>query len=256
MVVQGVVATNFIASSRALKEALNSANLLKSLPVNVVIQGERGTGKTVLATYISNKATIIDADEILGSIEMLENGSEIILKNIDKISNTHLLNQFIEQKELRIIATSTTKELHAKLKEIFAVDIYIPPFVERIEDVQEIVERLKKEASLFFAKDFSALAIDIKSIDVSENIYSIRRSVYLQCLLGDSSDIDIAYMMERYLEPKIGSGDDYRKFLYLYEVPLLKMGQRRFKSQLKMSQMFGLNRNTLRKKLEDNGEYL
>jgi len=37
------------------------------------------------------------------------------------------------------------------------------------------------------------------------------------------------------------------KFLHLYEVPIIKAGLQRFKSQLQLSEKLGLNRNTLRK---------
>jgi len=63
-------------------------------------------------------------------------------------------------------------------------------------------------------------------------------------------------IIENYLQDKIGSNSDYRKFLYLYEVPLLKSGLKKFKSQLQLSDRLGLNRNTLRKKIADNKEYL
>ena len=63
-------------------------------------------------------------------------------------------------------------------------------------------------------------------------------------------------IIEKYLLNKIGSNSDYRNFLYLYEVPLIKAGLTKFKSQLKLSDKLGLNRNTLRKKIAENKAYL
>jgi DNA-binding protein Fis len=63
-------------------------------------------------------------------------------------------------------------------------------------------------------------------------------------------------IMENYLAPKLGSNSDYRKFLYLYETPIIRAGLKKFKSQLQLSDRLGLNRNTLRKKIADNKEYL
>ena len=52
-VTAGVVAHNsYIAKSRASLEALKSADLLKSLSLNVLITGEIGVGKRSLAKYI------------------------------------------------------------------------------------------------------------------------------------------------------------------------------------------------------------
>ena len=58
--------------------------------------------------------------------------------------------------------------------------------------------------------------------------------------------------MENFLIEKIGSNNDYRNFLHLYEVPLIQAGIKRFKSQLQLSERLGLNRNTLRKKIAEN----
>ena len=62
-------------------------------------------------------------------------------------------------------------------------------------------------------------------------------------------------IMEHYLEVKLGSNNDYRAFLHLYEVPLIRAGIKRFKSQLQLAERLGLNRNTLRKKIADHAEY-
>jgi len=53
------------------------------------------------------------------------------------------------------------------------------------------------------------------------------------------------YLRKRLVQTK----NDYRKNLYLYEVPLIKAGMAKFKSQLRISEEFGINRNTLRKKI-------
>jgi DNA-binding protein Fis len=41
----------------------------------------------------------------------------------------------------------------------------------------------------------------------------------------------------------------------LYEVPLIRAGIKRFKSQLQLADKLGLNRNTLRKKIADHSDY-
>ncbi|MBV5320241.1 MAG: Fis family transcriptional regulator, partial [Sulfuricurvum sp.] len=66
---------------------------------------------------------------------------------------------------------------------------------------------------------------------------------------------DLMEIMEHYLEGKLGSNNDYRTFLHLYEVPLIRSGIKRFKSQLQLSERLGLNRNTLRKKIADHSDY-
>jgi DNA-binding protein Fis len=61
---------------------------------------------------------------------------------------------------------------------------------------------------------------------------------------------------ELYVEDKIGGINDYRDLLYLYEVPLLRAELNKFKSQLQVAKHMGLNRNTLRKKIQELEEYL
>jgi len=75
-------------------------------------------------------------------------------------------------------------------------------------------------------------------------------------LLEDISDKELMNIIENFLYEKLGSNSDYRNFLYIYEVPLIKAGLKKFKSQLQLSDKLGLNRNTLRKKITENKHYL
>ena len=78
----------------------------------------------------------------------------------------------------------------------------------------------------------------------------------IHCLLSDIQDFELMHIIENYLATKLGSNSDYKNFLYLYEVPLIKSGLSKFKSQLQLADKLGLNRNTLRKKIADNKKYL
>lgn len=62
-------------------------------------------------------------------------------------------------------------------------------------------------------------------------------------------------IMEHYMIDKLGTNNDYRAFLHLYEVPLIRAGIKRFKSQLQLADKLGLNRNTLRKKIAEHSDY-
>jgi len=75
-------------------------------------------------------------------------------------------------------------------------------------------------------------------------------------LLQNVKEVELMDIMQNYLHDKLGSNSDYRSFLHLYEAPLIKAGLSRFKSQLQLSDKLGLNRNTLRKKIAENKEYL
>ena len=75
-------------------------------------------------------------------------------------------------------------------------------------------------------------------------------------LLQDIKESELMDIIQNYLTDKLGSNNDYKNFLHLYEVPLIKSGLNRFKSQLQLSDKLGLNRNTLRKKIAENSDYL
>ncbi len=62
---------------------------------------------------------------------------------------------------------------------------------------------------------------------------------------------EILTMMEHFLSERIGGRNDYRDLLYLFDVPMIRSGYKKFGSQLSISEKFGLNRNTLRKKIND-----
>ncbi|HIP61765.1 MAG TPA: Fis family transcriptional regulator, partial [Sulfurovum sp.] len=55
----------------------------------------------------------------------------------------------------------------------------------------------------------------------------------------------------QYLSKHIDGNNAYRDYLGIYERPLIRAGLKKFKSQLKLSSILGLNRNTLRKKIHE-----
>jgi len=254
-VVQVVVVTNFITASEASSQAFKTATLLKTLTVNALIMGEVGVGKKCLASFILPEASIVDAsnfDELLGS---LESCSEIIITNIENSPNIKRLIQTIKDKHVRVIATSKHSFSNEFIDEIFSVKFDIPSLKDRTEDVNMLIELFEKDASLLFGGE-QTLNREKFQADLSQNAKSLKRQVMINYLLQDIQDNELMDIIQNYLHDKLGSNSDYRNFLYLYEVPLIKSGLKKFKSQLQLSDRLGLNRNTLRKKIADNKKYL
>ncbi len=247
-----VAVANFIAYSRASKEALKSANILKSLNINVLIEGPKGSGKETLARYISPEASIIKKD--LNEIDKIsEKSSDIIILNIDQCKNLHFLDSI--SKKSKIIATSNQTTKSEIIDRIFPIKIYLPPLSERKEDILPLAKKFLQEAQEVFSEE---IEMDLTSVefDLSENGDSIKKSIFFNYFIKNIEDNQIMECIEKFLFDKIGTKNDYKEFLYLYELPLIKAGFKKFKSQLKMAQMFGLNRNTLRKKIKDYEEKL
>jgi len=243
--------TNYIAKSRASIEALKSANLLKSVTINALILGERGVGKETLARHILS-APVVDAAFFNELLTLIETNSSVIVKNFHKITNFKKLKIALDTHKTRMIATLSSPLSESLMDEFFSLKITIPPLREREEDVLPLIEKFALEAAEMFGEANDKL-FECKDItpDLRHNCYSLRRSVYNAYLMSSFGEKEILSMMEQFLSQRIGGRNDYRDLLYLFDVPLIKSGHEKFGSQLAMSEKFGLNRNTLRKKIND-----
>lgn len=254
-VVQGVAVTNFIATSGASLEALKTANLLKGLPINAFIFGQSGTGKKSLARYILPNATLIDASHYEELEGALSSHKSLIISNFDKIPNYDNFQALVDKYEVRIIAMASSVFNSEIIDQFFGIKVSLPPLIERPEDVKVLADNFLKEAKELLGVE-NDIKIDVSRIDLRHNAHSIRRHVYMQVQLQDINESELMSIMEMYLKKYLGGNSDYRNFLYLYEAPLINAGLEKFKTQLQLSDKLGLNRNTLRKKIAENKEYL
>jgi len=247
--------TNFVANSRASQEALKSANLLKSLKINAIILGDVGVGKLTLAKFILPKATVVDGNNSNELYKAIESNHTLIIKNFTDITNFSKVKSEVEKNGVRIIATASRDSIAETVyDDFFSLKITIPPLSQRLEDVELLANKFLQEVcELFGDKEIS---ISFENLDLSKNCYSLRRSVYLKYLIESFDESDVMKIMESFLSKKIGGKNDYRENLHLYDVPIIRSGFKKFGSQLKMSEKFGLNRNTLRRKItEYKGRY-
>lgn len=243
--------TNFLTASQASKEAYKTANLLKSLNVNALIGGEHGTGKLSLARYILPDAAIYSATDFEAIVSAASSSKQLIITNIETSPNLKKVFEVLKDHAIRLVATSSSDALMHQGDDYFSIKVMLPPLRERLEDVEMLQQVFIKEAQSIFGRTRS---FDYHSFepDVSQNAYSLRRQVMLHYLLDDISETELMQIIEAFLGDKLGSNNDYRDFLHLYEVPLIRAGMKRFKSQLQLSERLGLNRNTLRKKIAEN----
>ena len=248
-------ATSFITASDASSQAFKTATLLKTLSVNSLITGELGVGKKSLARYILPDAPVIDASEFDELLIALESLQEVIISNLENSPNVTRIIEAINANEVRVVATSKNSFVDEKIDDLFSLKFDIPPLSDREEDVEFLVEKFTKEASLLFGSE-GEFHFENFIPDLSKNANSLRRQVMISYLLQNVKEVELMDIMQNYLHDKLGSNSDYRSFLHLYEAPLIKAGLSRFKSQLQLSDKLGLNRNTLRKKIAENKEYL
>jgi DNA-binding NtrC family response regulator len=255
IVAVAVVATSFITASDASKEAFKTATLLKTLSVNALITGEVGVAKKSLASYILPNAPVLDASKFEELLVLLESTLQIIITNLEKSPNIKRTFDLIKEKKIRVIATATDSFYHKDIDDFFSIKFRVPPLKDRLEDVALLVEQFKSEAFLLFGDD-KKINIEKFIPNLSQNASSLRRQVMINYLLQDIKDNELMDIIQNYVSSKLGTNSDYKNLLYLYEVPLIKAGLIKFKSQLKLSDKLGLNRNTLRKKIADNQQYL
>jgi DNA-binding NtrC family response regulator len=248
--------TSFIAESKSLKEVLKSALLLKNLNINVLISGESGVGKSTLANMIVPDATILTKDNITDIKSIFDSSTTIIIENIDEFDFTKL-DSFISNSSARVVATTTKSISSEHSDKIFGIKIYIPPLKEREDDILPLANKFLEDAksSLHSVVDVVIDKDRLKS-KISLNCHSLKKYIYSLLIFNDISDDEIMGFFELYVEDKIGGINDYRDLLYLYEVPLLRAELNKFKSQLQVAKHMGLNRNTLRKKIQELEEYL
>ena len=245
--------TSFITSSDASMQAFKTATLLKTLSVNALIYGEHGVGKKTLSKYILPNSLIIDAKEHNELLIALDSAKEIIILGLDNSLNLNMILQKIKFNSVRVVATST--KLLQDIDDIFTLTLNLPPLKDRQEDIKPLIAKFEQEALELFNTNKEHKFKNFIP-DLSQNAISSRRQVIITHLLQDINDNEIISMLQDYLYDRLGSNSDYRKFLYLYEVPLIKAGLLKYKSQLKLSDKLGLNRNTLRKKIAEHKEYL
>lgn len=253
--VQAVAVTSFLASSAASLEALKTANLLKGLPVNAFIFGENGTGKKSLARYILPNAPIVDAVMYDELEDALRSNTTLIISNFDKIPNFDNFQLLVDKYAVRIMALATSVFNSEVIEQFFGIKVSLPPLRERMEDVAMLAKNFLHEAKSVLDVE-SEIEIDVSRIDLGHNAHSIRRYVYMQVQLQDINEAELMEIMERFLLSRLGGNSDYRNFLYIYEAPLINAGLERFRTQLQLADRLGLNRNTLRKKIAENKEYL
>lgn len=248
-------ATDFVTISHAAKEAFKTATLLRSLKVNALVRGEEGVGKKTLARYILPQAPVVSGRNYEELLSVLQSEIEIIITDIDYVANMKVLKQEAQKNGVRVVATASVSFLNESNEEFFGIDFIIPPLRERIEDAKVLSRQFLNEVESVLGEK---VVIDTENLemDLSKNAVSLKRQMLVMAILQDIGEKDIMRLLYDYLYDKLGSGDDYKKFLYLYEVPLIKAGLKRFKSQLQLSDKLGLNRNTLRKKILQNKEYI
>ena len=237
----------FLSNSTQIKNIIKGLTLSKSLFVSILIVGEPHTGKKTLIKSLFGEQKFIDGRDIKEVNRALENSKEVIIYNFDAIDNIENLN--FENK--RVIAIANRVQNSSIIDRKFAFIYRVPPLRDRKEDIKLLAD--------YFINDIRDELMIEDSIDISipddinldKNIKSLRAFIYNRLILNSLSRDDIESILYEYLYKNLQGNNAYRENIGLFEKPLIEAGLKRYKSQLRLSSILGLNRNTLRKKINE-----
>ncbi len=235
----------FLSSSPQIAKITKALSLTRSLFVSSLLVGEEHTGKKTLMKTLYPNTTYVDASQEEELFTALQNNNELIIYNFEHIKDIESLD--FEHK--RIVAISNSTKNRGKLTKFFAF-IYEMPTIQNREDLNELIdyfqEKILKELMLE-----NSIKLDKSNLDLSLNLKSLKASISKQLILKSVKEQEIKQLLYDYLYQEIEGNNAYREHLGLFEEPLLKAGLSKYKSQLKLAGILGLNRNTLRKKLQE-----
>ncbi len=238
---------HFLSNSPQIDNIVKGFTLTKSLFVSSLLVGDKHTGKKTLIQTLFPNSIHIDANNSEELFSALESHDEIIIYNFEKLLDLASLN--FENK--RIIAIANHMESRVKIEKKFAF-IYKMPNLEEREDLEELIQYFQNQIQKELMIE-NSVELDVKKLDLTENILSLKASIYKQLINRTLKSEDIESILFEYLLEHVDGNNAYREQLYLYEKPLIKAGLQKYKSQLKLSAILGLNRNTLRKKILEHG---
>lgn len=237
----------FFTTSDKIQHIIKSFNLTKTLFVSSIIIGDSHTGKKSLARYLFPNAPLVSGENQEEVKTALENYDELIIADFEKLSNQSSL----DFSNKRIIATANYMGNQSLIDELFAFIYTMPSLQERPEDINYIKGLFLKEAFSTLMIEPDTIETDKIPLNLTMNTKSLKKSIFTYLIQRSMDDKDIKAVLYQYLLKHLDGNDGYREHLGLYEIPLIEAGLKKFGSQLQLSQVLGINRNTLRKKIHE-----
>jgi len=240
--------SDFIAVSKQMIEVKKLVNLVKSIKVNTLIVGASGTGKSKVSANILPNAVVIDGENTEEVVKNLKNFNEVIIENFDKIRNydiLHIQNQ-------KIVATAIKKPKESVVDKFFGIVIDLEPLSQRASDIPALTAYFLQEAKKELKLDSSLDAGEIVA-NIEDNCHSLKQAVYKKLLLSGVDESSLISIMEEFFFERCDIDDNYKHFSDMFDKAIIEANRKRFKSQLMMSYKMGINRNTLRKKINELG---
>ncbi|MEY3002092.1 MAG: hypothetical protein RLZZ428_467 [Pseudomonadota bacterium] len=237
----------FFSKSNEVQQIIKGFHLTKTLFVSSILVGKAHTGKKSLLRSIFPDVPMVSGENQKEVEEALGQYDELIITHFEKLSNQNAL----DFSNKRIIATADYIANADLIDTLFAFIYTMPSLQERPEDITYLINHFIKEASATLMVDESTIHPNDIIINLNHNNQSLKRSVYFHIMQQSMKEKEIENLLYQYLFNHLGGNDEYHRHLGLYEKPLIEAGLAKYGSQLQLSQVLGINRNTLRKKIHE-----
>jgi len=237
----------FFTTSDQIQRMIKGFNLTKTLFVSSIIIGESHTGKKTLARHLFPKAHMVSGNDREAVESALEMYDELIITNFEKLHHQEAL-QFDHK---RIIATADFMGNSGIIDNLFAFIYQMPPLRARPGDTDYLKNVFLRQAKHDLQLDNRQFDLSNIPVALENNSKSLKRAVYQHLIIHTMGKKEIEEAMYAYLEEYLKGNNAYKEHLALYEKPLIRAGLHKYGSQLKLSQVLGINRNTLRKKIHE-----
>ncbi|MBN2824414.1 MAG: Fis family transcriptional regulator [Campylobacterales bacterium] len=237
----------FLTNNEQIKSIIKNINITRTLFLSSMIVGEEHIGKLHLASYLFPTATVVNA-AVEDVNEAIKDIDEAIITHFEKVKNIDNL----DFSNKRIIALATYISNKKVINDKFAFIYQMPSLQDRPEDIELLANYFLNEAKENLSIE-REIELDYTTLDTAQNFKSLKKSVYRELLYASIDTKDIEKIMYNFLLKQYDNNIEeiYKQFLPLYEKPLIEAGLDKFGSQLKLSTILGINRNTLRKKINE-----
>ena len=235
-----------ISESEAVGQIVKGLQLTHSLYVSSILIGPPATGKKTLVRALFPGTPEVDGGNLDALKSALSRENELIITSFDAIADPSQLD--FQNKRILAIAD---REINPRIAdEEFAFIYRMPPLKERPEDIKAYTRHFLGEARRIF-HCAGEVTLEAEHLDIGDNLLSLRASVYREVLLQSMNAPEIESALYHFFVRTLEGNNAYREHLGILERPMLKAGLERYRSQLKLSEILGINRNTLRKKLHE-----
>jgi len=237
----------FYTDSEQVRNIIKGLNLTKTLFVSSIIIGAPHTGKKTLVSYLFPNTPSVSGEDQDAVERLLNENDELIITDFEKLKNMEILD--FDNK--RIIATANYIGNQHTIDSLFAFIYHLPSLKERPKDTYFLKEKFLKSACHDLMIDIEKIDINAIPVNLSHNSRTLKRSIYQYLTTRYMGKEAIQQAIYHYMMENLSGNNGYKEHLDIYEVPLIKAGLQKFKSQLQLSEVLGINRNTLRKKIHE-----